>query len=85
MEVTDVRIKLANNDSKLKAYASIVLDDCFVMRDLKVINGSRGFFVAMPSKKTSGDRYIDIAHPTDNNTRRMIEDAVITAYEQCTK
>jgi len=85
MKVTDVRIKLVNNDPKVKAFASIVLDECFVVRDLKVINGSNGFFVAMPSKKTGNGRHIDVAHPTDNTTRGMIEDAVITAYEQCAR
>lgn len=84
MEVTDVRIHLRHGEPKVKAYAKIVLDNCFVVNGLKVISGAKGFFVAMPSRLVR-DRYQDVAHPTNNKTRMMIEDAVIEAYEQCIK
>lgn len=84
MEVTDVRIHLIQGETKIKAYAKVVFDNCFIVNGLKVISGNKGFFVAMPSRLVKG-RYQDIAHPTDNQTRMMIEDAVIEAYEQCIK
>ena len=71
-----------NDDEKLKAYATIVFDDCFVVRDLKVIHGNSGLFVAMPSKKKKDGTYRDTAHPLNNETRRMIEEAVLGEYER---
>jgi len=71
-----------NDDEKLKAYATIVFDDCFVVRDLKIIHGNSGLFVAMPSKKKKDGTYRDTAHPLNNETRRMIEEAVLGEYER---
>ncbi len=81
MEITEVRISI-RNEEKLKAFASITFDDCFVVRGLKVINGSEGYFVSMPSRKHKDGTYHDIAHPINNEMRKMIEDRVLDAFEQ---
>ncbi|MBX2987145.1 MAG: septation regulator SpoVG [Bdellovibrionaceae bacterium] len=80
MKVTEVKIFPVNED-RLKAYVTITLDDCFVVRDLKVIQGPGGLFVAMPSKKRKDGQFRDIAHPLNQETRAMIEDLVFEAYE----
>ena len=80
MKITEVKVFPVNED-RLKAYVSITLDGCFVVRDLKVIQGTSGLFVAMPSKKRKDGQFRDIAHPLNQETRAMIEDAVFTAYE----
>ena len=73
MKVTEVKVFPVNED-RLKAYVSITLDNCFVVRDLKVIQGTSGLFVAMPSKKRKDGQFRDIAHPLNQETRAMIED-----------
>jgi stage V sporulation protein G len=80
VNITEVRITLRNED-KLKAFASITFDDCFVVRGLKVINGSQGYFVSMPSRKRSDGTYQDLAHPINNDMRKKIEDRVLDAFE----
>ena len=80
MQVTEVKVYPVQDDEKLKAYATIVFDGCFVVRDLKIIQGSEGLFVAMPSKKKKDGTYRDVAHPLNNETRRRIEEAVIGEY-----
>jgi len=80
MEVTEVRVFPVNED-KLKAYATITLDDCFVVRDLKIINGNNGFFVAMPSKRRKDGTFRDTAHPLNNQTREKIESKVLEQYQ----
>ena len=80
MEITEVRITL-RNEEKLKAFASITFDDCFVVRGLKVISGSQGYFVSMPSRKRKDGSYQDIAHPINNEMRKKIEDKVLDAFE----
>lgn len=80
MEITDVKIFLRNED-KLKAYATITFDDCFIVRDVKVIQGSNGLFIAMPSRKKPDGTYKDIAHPLNNETRKKIEDKVLDIYK----
>jgi stage V sporulation protein G len=80
MELTEVRIFLVNEE-KLKAFANITINDCFVIRDLKVIQGTQGLFVAMPSKKKKDGTYRDTAHPLNNETRQMIEKKVLSEYE----
>lgn len=80
MEITEVRISF-RNEEKLKAFASITFDDCFVVRGLKVINGSQGYFVSMPSRKRRDGTYQDIAHPINNEMRKRIEDKVLDAFE----
>jgi stage V sporulation protein G len=81
MEVTGVKI-FPVSDSRVKAYVSIVLDDCFMVRDLKVIHGDSKLFVAMPSKKMKDGSYRDTVHPLDNTTRQKIKVSVLNAYEK---
>lgn len=81
MEITEVRV-FPVSEEKLKAYVTITFDDCFVVRDLKVIHGNNGLFVAMPSKKRKDGTFRDTAHPLNNQTREMIESRVLTAYER---
>ena len=79
MEITEVKV-FPVNEEKLKAYVTIVLDHSFVVRDLKIINGSTGLFVAMPSKKRADGSYKDIAHPLNKNTRMIMEKKILEAY-----
>ena len=83
MEITEVRIKLMEEPGeRLKAFCSITFDNCFVIRDLKIIHGATGYFVSMPSKKRKDGTYKDIAHPINNETRRMIEEKIIAEYQK---
>ena len=81
MDVTEVRI-FPVQEERLRAYVTITFDHCFVVRDLKVINGNNGLFVAMPSKKRKDGTYRDTAHPLDNKTREMIESKVLSEYNK---
>ncbi len=81
MEITEIRISL-RDDNKLKAFASITLDNCFVIRGLKIIEGAKGMFVAMPSRKRPDGTYQDIAHPINNETRNWMEEKIIGAYNK---
>jgi len=81
MEITEVRV-FPVSEEKLKAYVTITFDDCFVVRDLKVIHGNNGLFVAMPSKKRKDGTFRDTAHPLNNQTREMIESRVLSEYEK---
>ena len=81
MEITEVKVYPVNEE-RLKAYASITIDNCFVIRDLKVILGHEGLFVAMPSKKRKDGQFRDIAHPLNQETREKIENMVFDAYKK---
>lgn len=82
MTITDVRVRLVTKeDSKLKATASVTLDNAFVIHDIKVIEGTEGLFVAMPSRKIPSGDYRDIAHPINSETRADLEEKVYKAYE----
>src|SRR5262249_41763231 len=81
MEITDVRVFPVEED-KLKAFVSIIIDDCFVVSDIKIINGSNGLFISMPSKKRKNGTFRDIAHPLNNETRKKIEDKVLARYRE---
>lgn len=81
MEITEIRISL-HEDNKLKAFASITFDDCFVVRGLKLIEGSKGIFVAMPSRKRPDGSYQDVAHPINSETRNWMEKVIIEAYQK---
>lgn len=81
MKITEVRVTL-RDDGKLKAFVSITLDDCFVVRGLKVIEGNNGMFVAMPCRKRADGTYQDIAHPINNEMRDILEREVLKVYEQ---
>lgn len=81
MDITEVKIFPVSED-RLKAYVTITLNDCFVIRDLKIIQGHDGLFVAMPSKKRKDGQFRDIAHPLNQETRQQVEQAVFRAYEE---
>lgn len=81
MEVTDVKV-FPVQEERLKAYVAITLDHCFVIRDLKIIRGNNGLFVAMPSKKRKDGTYRDTAHPLNSETRQMIESVVLAEYHK---
>jgi stage V sporulation protein G len=81
MDVTEVRV-FPVDEEKLRAYVTITFDHCFVVRDLKIIRGNTGLFVSMPSKRRKDGTYKDIAHPLNNETRRMIEEKIIAEYEK---
>ncbi len=83
MEVTDVRLRKVITDGRMRAIASITLDDEFVVHDIRVIEGNAGLFVAMPSKRTPEGEFRDIAHPINVNTRAKIQEAVLYAYHLC--
>lgn len=82
MKITNVRIKLVSTEGRLKAVGSITLNDCFVVHDVRVLEGEKGMFVAMPSKKMPNGMFRDIAHPINTDTRNMIDAEVLKAYEQ---
>jgi stage V sporulation protein G len=81
MEITDVKV-IPVDDEKLKAFVSIVFDQCFVVTDIKIIHGPKGLFVSMPSKKRKDGTFKDIAHPLNNQTRQYLEDKVLSVYKQ---
>ncbi len=81
MRITDVRVGKMTQDSKMKAIVSITIDDEFVVHDIKVIEGEKGLFIAMPSKKASDGEYRDIAHPINSETRDRIQRIILESYE----
>ena len=83
MNITDVRVRLIKrDDSKFRAVASIIIDDCFVIHDIKIIEGAEGNFIAMPSRKTPDGEYKDIALPINTETRELIKDRILEAYDK---
>ncbi len=82
MEITDIRIRQVFDDGKMKARVSITFDNQFVVHEIKVIEGENGTFIAMPSKKLSGGEFKDIAHPINRETRAMLQEAILAAYEE---
>ena len=84
MQVTDVRLRRVQTDGRMRAIASITLDDEFVIHDIRVIDGNTGLFVAMPSKRTPDGEFRDIAHPINSNTRNKIQDIVLEAFHAST-
>mgnify|MGYP004457202573 CR=1 FL=1 len=86
MKITDVRVRIVKNDtSKVKASASITIDDCFVVHDIKIIEGNDGYFMSMPSRKTPDGEFKDIVHPLNTETREQIRDLVLKAFEEAKK
>lgn len=81
MEVTDVRLRRVTSEGKMRAIASVTLDDEFVVHDVRIIDGNNGLFVAMPSKRTADGEFRDIAHPINSAAREKIQSAVIEVYE----
>ena len=82
MDITDVRVRKITKDGKMKAIVSITIDNEFVIHDIKVIEGEKGMFIAMPSKKAADGEYRDIAHPINSVTRDHIQRIILERYEQ---
>lgn len=81
MQITDVRIRKVAKEGKIKAVVSITIDNEFVVHDIKVIEGEKGLFIAMPSRKAADGEYRDIAHPINSDTRNMIQTLILEQYE----
>ena len=82
MTITDVWVRKVTKEGKLKAIVSITVDNEFVVHDIKVIEGEKGLFIAMPSKKAADGEYRDIAHPINSSTRAMLHSTILKAYEE---
>lgn len=82
MKITDVRIRKVAKEGKMKAVVSITIDEEFVVHDIKVIEGEKGLFIAMPSRKASDGEYRDIAHPINSSTRDFIQTMILNKYEE---
>lgn len=81
MKITSVNVrKIEKENSRIRGIASVVLDDCFAVHGIRIIEGDAGLFIAMPSRKTNNDEYRDIAHPITSECRKMFEDAIIEEY-----
>ena len=81
MDITDVRVRKVAKEGKMKAIVSITIDDAFVIHDIKVIEGEKGLFIAMPSRKSTDGEYRDIAHPINSDTRTRIQNLILDAYQ----
>ncbi len=81
MNITDVRVRKIEKEGKMKAVASVTLDNEFVIHDIKVIEGDKGLFIAMPSRRSADGEYRDIAHPINTETRKHLQEIVLDAYE----
>ncbi len=82
MQITDIRIRVVNKESKMKAIVSVTFDDAFVVHDIKVIDGEKGLFIAMPSKKTPDGEYRDVAHPINIEMRSEVQNMILAKYEE---
>ena len=82
MKITDIRVRLVNNNDKLKAVASITIDDELVVHDIKVINGKDGYFLSIPSRKTDDGKFKDIVHPIKTEVRESLKEQILAAYEK---
>ncbi len=82
MEITDIRVRKITHDGKMKAVISITLDNEFVVHDIKVIEGEKGLFIAMPSRRAADGQYRDIAHPINSDTRTKIQDLILEEYKK---
>ncbi len=80
MRITEVKVYPAKENGRLKAYATIVFENCFIVRDLKIIEGHKGLFVSMPSRRRKDGTFRDVVHPLNSETRKMIEDFIIKEY-----
>lgn len=85
MEITEVKIFPVENGGRLKAYATLVFDDCFIVRDLKVIQGDKALFVSMPSRRRKDGSFRDIVHPLNSETRSKVEESIIKEYNKVVK
>lgn len=82
MKITDVRVRKVAKEGKMKAIVSITIDEAFVVHDIKVIEGEKGLFIAMPSRKAADGEYRDIAHPINSETREGIQKLILEKYEE---
>lgn len=82
MKITDVRVRKIESDSKMRAVASITIDDEFVVHDIKIIDGEKGLFIAMPSRKIGDAEYKDIAHPINTEVRERMQTTILDAYHK---
>ena len=82
MKITDVRIRKVAKEGKMKAVVSITIDEEFVIHDIKIIEGEKGMFIAMPSRKTAEGEYKDIAHPIKSSTRELIQNLILQKYNE---
>ena len=82
MQITDVRIRKVEKEGKMKAVVSITIDEEFVVHDIKIIEGEKGLFIAMPSRKAADGEYRDIAHPINSNTRDRIQKLILEMYQE---
>ncbi len=81
MQITDIRIRRVSGEGKLKAYVTVTFDDCFVIHNVKIIEGKSGVFIAMPSRKTKTGEYKDVAHPINSDFRTELQSRILDAYE----
>ncbi len=82
MQITDVRIRRVEKEGKMKAVVSITIENEFVVHDIKVIEGEKGLFIAMPSRKASDGEYRDIAHPINSSTRELLSNLILQKYQE---
>jgi stage V sporulation protein G len=82
MDITDIRIRQVEADGKLRAYVTVTFDDCFVVHNVKIIEGRNGRFIAMPSRKTKTGEYKDVAHPINSDFRQVLQDKILQAYNE---
>ncbi len=80
MEITELRIRKVTDDTKLRAYVTITFDNCFVVHNVKIIDGTSGLFIAMPSRKTSNGEYKDVVHPINPAFRQVLQDKILAEY-----
>lgn len=85
MQITDVRVRKITKEGRMKAIVSITLDNEFAIHDIKIIEGEKGLFIAMPSKKSADGEYRDIAHPINSDTREKIQSIILEGYEKSMK
>ena len=81
MRITEVKVYPVQDSGRLKAYATMVFDDCFIVRDLKIIEGDNGLFVSMPSRRRK-DGFRDIVHPLNSETRKLVEDSIVAEFKK---
>ena len=82
MEITDIRIRRVEADGKLRAYVTVTFDDCFVVHNVKIIEGKSGRFIAMPSRKTKTGEYKDVAHPINSDFRQRLQERILDSYSE---
>lgn len=82
MEITDVRVRKLSDEGKLRSIVSVTLDNCFVIHDIKLIEGQNGLFIAMPSRKVAEGKYRDIVHPINSEMRQELQEQILKAYEE---